>query len=218
MTAASERFDVLLFDLGGVVIELDGLPVWMEWTGESDERVVWERWLRSKAVRRFESGRATAAEFGEEIVAEFGLVIAPGDFLSRFADWPRGPYPGVLELIASLRDRFRVACLSNCNALHWPRFLGEMGLAGAFDHHFSSHELGAMKPDREIFERVAAELGVAPERLLFLDDNQLNVDGARAAGLHAELAKGPAGLRSTLVRLGIVPTLARDPVPGVPAP
>lgn len=204
MTGRAQPYEALLFDLGGVVIELDGLPVWMEWTGESDEGVVWERWLRSPAVRRFESGRATPAEFGDEIVTEFGLEITAADFLARFAAWPRGPYPGVLELIGSLRDRFRVACLSNCNALHWPRFLGEMGLARAFDHHFSSHELGAMKPDREIFERAVAELGIAPGRVLFLDDNQLNVDGARAAGLHAELVKGPAGLRATLERLGLL--------------
>jgi putative hydrolase of the HAD superfamily len=197
-------YHVLLFDLGGVVIELDGLPIWMEWTGESNERVVWERWLRSPAVRRFESGRATPAEFGEEIVREFGLEIAAAEFLSHFATWPRGPYPGVLELLASLRSRFAIACLSNCNELHWPRFLDEMGLAGAFDHHFSSHELGALKPDPEIFAHAVERLGVAPERVLFLDDNQLNVDGARAAGLDAELVKGPDGIRAALGRLGIL--------------
>jgi putative hydrolase of the HAD superfamily len=204
VSAGRERFDVLLFDLGGVVIELDGLPIWMELTREPNESVVWERWLRSPAVRRFESGLASAAEFGDEVVTEFGLEIPAEDFLARFAGWPRGPFPGVLDLIASLRGSFRVACLSNCNELHWPRFLDEMGLAAAFDHHFSSHQLGAMKPDRKIFELAVGELGVAADRVLFLDDNQLNVDGARAAGLHAELAKGPEGIRSTLARLGVV--------------
>jgi glucose-1-phosphatase len=203
VSAGRERFDVLLFDLGGVVIELDGLPIWMELTREPNESVVWERWLRSPAVRRFESGLASAAEFGDEIVTEFALEIPSADFLARFAGWPRGPFPGVLELIGSLRGRFQVACLSNCNELHWPRFLDEMGLAAAFDRHFSSHQLGAMKPDRKIFELAVGELGVPAERVLFLDDNQLNVDGARAAGLHAELAKGPAGIRATLERLGV---------------
>jgi putative hydrolase of the HAD superfamily len=204
VNGAREPYDVLLFDLGGVIIELDGLPVWQEWTREPDERAVWERWLRSPAVRRFESGRAGAQEFADEIVREFGLEIAPADFLTHFAGWPRAPFPGVLDLLAALRGRFRLACLSNCNELHWPRFLGEMGLRAAFDRHLSSHELGALKPDREIFVRAVRELDAAPDRILFLDDNELNVQGARAAGLHAERVQGPEGIRSALGLLGLL--------------
>ena len=65
-------YDVVLFDLGGVLIELAGVPIWQSWTGADNEAEVWERWLRSTAVRRFESGRAGADEFAREIIAEFG--------------------------------------------------------------------------------------------------------------------------------------------------
>lgn len=203
----AHRYEVVLLDLGGVVIELSGVPIWQSWTGAGDEAEVWERWLRSSAVRRFESGRASADEFAREIVAEFGLAIEPAEFVREFTGWPKGVYDGAREIIAAARRRVRVGCLSNCNELHWPRFLGEMGLRDAFDDHFSSHELGALKPDREVFDLVVARLGCGAEQVLFLDDNQLNVDGARAAGLHAEKVRGPDDVRAVLRNVGV---LARE--------
>lgn len=199
-----DPFEVVLFDLGGVVIELAGVPIWQGWTGAGDEAEVWERWLRSAAVRRFESGRAGADEFAREIVAEFGLAVTPDEFVRAFTRWPQGVYPGVAEMLAAVRRRVRTGCLSNCNELHWPRFLHEMGLREAFDEHFSSHELGALKPDREIFDLVVGRLGCAAERVLFLDDNQLNVDGAVAAGLAARRVRGPDGLRAVLRELALL--------------
>jgi len=60
-----------------------------------------------------------------------------------------------------------------------------MGLGPCFDVRFSSHLIGHLKPDKEAFEFVVAALGCAPERILFLDDNRLNIDGALAVGMQA---------------------------------
>ncbi len=50
--------EVLLFDLGGVIVELSGVPQWVARGGSREsERLVWERWLRSPTVREFECGR-----------------------------------------------------------------------------------------------------------------------------------------------------------------
>jgi putative hydrolase of the HAD superfamily len=200
----ANRYDVVLFDLGGVLIELSGVPIWQSWTGAGDEAEVWERWLRSTAVRRFESGRAGAEEFAREIVEEFALAIAPDEFVREFARWPKGLYPGAADLLSAARRRVRVGCLSNCNELHWPRFLHEMGLRDALDAHFSSHELGALKPDREVFDLVVDRLGCSPERVLFLDDNRLNVEGALAARLDARHVRGPDEARAALREAGLV--------------
>ncbi len=50
---------------------------------------------------------------------------------------------------------------------------------------------------------MANELGIEPGHILFLDDNQINVDGARAAGWSAEVAKGPAEAAAALERYGL---------------
>ena len=44
-----------------------------------------------------------------------------------------------------------------------------------------------LKPSREIFDAAAAEIGLPPEEILFIDDSQTNVDGALAAGWQAGL-------------------------------
>jgi putative hydrolase of the HAD superfamily len=199
-------YDVLLFDLGGVIVELTGLPIWKRWLGgRLSDREIWESWIHSPAVRRFESGGCDADEFAMALVREFDLPVDAATFLEHFEHWPRGTFRGALELLAELRVSHRVACFSNTNALHWPVFRDGMGLGKAFHHCFASHELGATKPDREAFDLVLRALDCAPGRVLFLDDNQINVDGARQAGLDAHLARGPEGARDRLARLGVLP-------------
>ena len=70
---------MLLFDLGGVIVELAGLPVWTRWSGH-DEQESWSRWLHSPAVRRFESGRSGTREFAAEVVAECDLPVSAEEF------------------------------------------------------------------------------------------------------------------------------------------
>jgi FMN phosphatase YigB (HAD superfamily) len=50
-----------------------------------------------------------------------------------------------------------------------------------------SHEVGLAKPDPAIYELTARRLGVRPEEIVFLDDDEPRVEGARRAGWHAVL-------------------------------
>jgi len=198
------RFEVLLFDLGGVLVEFDGITPLVALSGGALTREQARRfWLLSDAVRRFETGQCSGDEFAAAAVAELRLGMAPGAFLRQFVSWDRGPLPGALELLDALRPRLLLACLSNNNELHWRRLREETGLLQKFHRCFASHEIGCMKPDRESFDHVVRHLGVAPGRILFLDDNPECVDGARAAGLAARCARGVEGARAALAASGI---------------
>ena len=96
------------------------------------------------------------------------------------------------------------AVLSNTNALHWETQTDAERIAAIFDRHYLSYELGLVKPDVEIFERVLADLGLPGQRVLFLDDNQLNVDAARRAGFDAHRAEGIDEAREVLRRYGLL--------------
>ena len=198
--------EVLLFDLGGVIVELSGVPQWAARAGSREsERLVWERWLRSPTVREFECGRCAPEDFSRRMVAEFELRVDSAEFLESFMAWPLGLYPGALALLRQLRARsYRLACFSNTNPVHWPRFLDEMDLRGHFDATFASFELGIVKPDVEAFREVAHRLDCEPERILLLDDNQLNVEGARRAGLRAVRVSGVDGAERYLRRSGLL--------------
>jgi HAD superfamily hydrolase (TIGR01509 family) len=196
--------DLVLFDLGGVLIELGGMSAMRDLAGLDDDDEVWRRWLACPWVRTFERGGCSPEEFAAGLVEDWGLSVTPQAFLTSFAAWPRGPYPGAPELVAEVQQIAAVGCLSNTNALHWERHGAMVELVGRFEHRFLSFELGLLKPDRELFERIAELVPVRAERVLFLDDNQVNVDGAAAVGFHAERARGVDEARAALVAGGVL--------------
>jgi putative hydrolase of the HAD superfamily len=89
------------------------------------------------------------------------------------------------EYFRSLCPRYRTAILSNS-------FVGARSREGE-RYHFDemtdlvvySHEVGMIKPDRRIYELTCERLGVQPEVMIFLDDVELAVDGAREIGMQA---------------------------------
>jgi putative hydrolase of the HAD superfamily len=196
---------VLLFDVGGVLVQLGGVTVILEWLGNRmSAEELWRRWLQSAAVRQFETGQIDAWTFAAGVIAEFELPVGPRQFLDSFVGWPTGLYPGTLEMLECIPRRYQRALLSNSNALHWPRVLDEMGLGPAFDNHFVSHLTGRIKPDPAAFEHVLATLGCSAEQVLFLDDIALNVDAARTLGMNAVQVQGLTETRQALIRIGIL--------------
>ena len=119
----------------------------------------------AEAVELIEAGERVVidvrspAEFAEAFVAEWGLALAPEDFLARFRGWIAGPHEGALELLEALESRFTLACLSNTSEAHWEVMMEDYGLAGRFHRCFGSHRIGMTKPDPAVFRWVAAELG-----------------------------------------------------------
>ena len=201
---------VALFDIGGVLVDLPGLPG-IPATDAAHQQELWQRWIVSPWVRRLESGRCSAQEFAEGMVADWQLRMTPEQYLQAFAAWPKGLYPGTAELIAGIRPGIRTGCLSNSNPVHWPRMRDEMGLGTLLDEHFLSYLMGVVKPDPQIFARVIATLAVPAGSILFLDDNLGNVTAARAAGMEAEHTVGPVAARAALGARALV---ADPPAPG----
>jgi HAD superfamily hydrolase (TIGR01509 family) len=203
VTAADIR--VLLFDVGGVLVQLSGIEIMMDWLGPAmSEDEMWRRWLRSEAVRQFETGKIDAGEFAVGVTREFGIAVEPQRFLESFTGWPLGLYPGTVEMLARIPRSYRRALLSNTNALHWPRMQRDMQLGALFDSHFVSHLTGRIKPDADAFEHVVQSLDCKPAQVLFLDDNLLNVDAAAHFGMHAVRVKGPTEAQRALTNFGIL--------------
>jgi putative hydrolase of the HAD superfamily len=203
--SAPKDIRVLLFDVGGVLVQLSGVEVMLEWLGKTvTEEELLRQWLLSASVRQFESGKMDAAEFAAGVIAEFGLSVDPQRFLDSFIAWPTGLYPGTLEMLALIPRSYQRALLSNSNALHWPRVLDDMKLGAAFDRHFVSHLTGRIKPDSDAFGHVVETLACLPDQVLFLDDNLLNVEAAQRFGMHAIRVRGAAETRGVLMDLGII--------------
>lgn len=202
---STQHIQFILFDLGGVLVELSGIQSMISLMAQPvSEDELWRRWLASPAVRAYETGQTTTADFGAGVCDEFALTVSPAQFLDEFALWPKQLYPGVNALLRALSARYLLAILSNTNAMHWERVRGEMGLGDFFAHTFVSHEIGLIKPDREVFEHVVGAMQCAPEQVVFFDDNPTNVAQARAVGLAAHRTLGITGVQQKIAELGLM--------------
>jgi FMN hydrolase / 5-amino-6-(5-phospho-D-ribitylamino)uracil phosphatase len=90
-------------------------------------------------------------------------------------------FPDVLPALARLKSRYRLGSLSNGNA-----DLAHIGLEHAFAVSLNARQIGAAKPDRRCFERLADALGCLPREILYVGDEPLlDVAAAHAAGFGA---------------------------------
>ncbi|WP_426993548.1 HAD-IA family hydrolase [Methylomonas sp. CM2] len=92
------------------------------------------------------------------------------------------PMPGVLEMLATLNSP---KCIASSGPLPKIRqALAVSGLAAYFgDNLFSSYEIGSWKPDPGLFEYAASAMGFEPSRCVVIEDSEVGVMAAVAAGM-----------------------------------
>jgi HAD superfamily hydrolase (TIGR01509 family) len=205
------RHDVLFWDLGNVLVQVDPMRTCLAATGGDGTaaRRLLERLVHSPAQAAFELGQLSPEEFHRRLVAA-GIVDLP---YPAFRDaWVDifNPIDDSFRLLEAVHRQRPCWLLSNTDALHFDyiqqRWDVHRLLAGAI----LSYEVGARKPQREIFQAATERAGVQPERAGFIDDMAEHVDGARLLGIDAVQFTGPSQLRQWLRDAGYdVP----DPAP-----
>ncbi|MBC3762384.1 HAD-IA family hydrolase [Quadrisphaera oryzae] len=101
---------------------------------------------------------------------------------------------GVLQLVREQRARRRVVLLSNATD-RLDADLARLGVEDEVDAVYATYRIGVAKPDRAVYEHVAADLGLPTSACAFVDDSPRHVAGAEAAGMVAHLFTGAADLR-----------------------
>jgi putative hydrolase of the HAD superfamily len=187
-----------LFDLGGVLVDWGGTAPLVELSRDvlEPERVRLF-WLESEWVRRFETGRCSPEAFAAGVIDELNLHIAPTEFLDAFISWDKGPLPGSVDLVRSLKAQYQIACLSNNNILHWNNPpLRE--LVSLFDPCLVSFEIGLMKPEPAVYALAVQRIGKPPRKIIYFDDQPECVRAAKEEGLQAFQVNGPDDIRGHL--------------------
>lgn len=186
----------LLFDLGGVIMNLDRdrCVRAFEALGMRDADEFLGVYGQKGAFLALERGDIDADEFRREIRPLFDREVTDEEIDSAFNQFLTGIPQERLRALRQLRKRYGVYLLSNTNPIMMNGFIAEqfrqeegMEMKDYFDGVVASYVAKCYKPDREIFDYACAKCGIKPEETLFFDDSQANVDAARALGFYAEL-------------------------------
>jgi putative hydrolase of the HAD superfamily len=197
----SARVEALLFDLGGVVIELDWERTFSHWARCAGKPVAPIRagFAFDVPYQRHERGEIDAAAYYDSLRRSLQLDITDKQFDFGWKALFVSEIRETVDMIKVVRGRIPMYLFSNSNAAHKEAWAS--GFADAlepFDRIFVSSEIGRRKPSRESFEHIATEIGVPPASILFFDDTLENVEGARASGLQAVHVRSPQDVRDAL--------------------
>jgi putative hydrolase of the HAD superfamily len=180
--------EAIVFDLGGVLVDVDFRRAMRHWSaaaGVTMESML-GRFERDDAYCAHETGELSDHAYFGHLRTKLGLSISDEAMLAGWNAVLGEPLPGIEALVARLAREIPLYVFSNTNPAHLAHFKPRYErLLRYFRETFTSCELGARKPETEAFRRLAARVAAHPERIVFFDDLEENVEGARRAGLQA---------------------------------
>jgi beta-phosphoglucomutase len=163
------------------------------------------------------AARSRMAEFGVGTPWQAFVQVRMGYYDEMLADPEvllNNQWPHNVALLQSARQtgcKVGLATMSRCRQAQ--RVLEILDLGEAFDWIATRDDVERGKPDPEIYQLVASELGVAPSESLVIEDSPSGVQAAAAAGMHIVAVATPF-TREGLHRSGLIPEghIVDDPV------
>ena len=111
--------------------------------------------------------------------------------------------PGMLALVEGLKEAgYRVAMLSNISA-DIAMLVREIGFYKPFDPVVLSCDINAKKPDVKAYHILLKRLGCAPDKCLFIDDRERNIQAAKKVGIDGLVFLYPDKLKRQLKEKGV---------------
>lgn len=180
--------DALLFDLGGVIVDIDFRRVFDAWSAYSGvpSATLGARFTQDAHYERHERGEISAAEYFESLRSSLGIRLTDEEFERGWNAIFSGEIPGIPQMLHRAKQHFPLYVFSNSNTVHQACWMREYASTlSVFRRVFVSCDLGKRKPEPEAFMAVAREIGVPLPKILFFDDLEANVAAARKLGMQA---------------------------------
>ena len=203
-------FEAIVYDFGNVLVEIDFGRVLRRWAehAKMDPQWLFDRFHHGPAYQAHERNEIDAAAYFESLRLE-GLVMTDAQFEDGWGAVFGDEIAPTVALVKRLAPLVPQYLFSNTNRAHHAQFAVRYADALApLRRQFVSYEMRLRKPERAAFDCVAREIGVAPSKILFFDDLEQNVEGARAAGMTGVLVRSPDD-----VARAVTPWLGETPTP-----
>ncbi|MBI2565216.1 HAD-IA family hydrolase [Candidatus Woesearchaeota archaeon] len=192
--------EVIYWDLGGVCVTDNVAPVFEEYRiGYGKQQK--EAWAKQRV------GKITLSQFFDEALKGTCLESKIQEIKQRAQDiiqiQPNGAVPIVKQLHG--QKKYRQGVLSN-HSIEWGNYiLDNLSLRQYFDPSLIivSEQVQMSKPDPLIFHLAHRLAFTDPDKLLFFDNQEQNVEAARKSGLNAELFIDTDKAVNDLIKYGI---------------
>jgi len=214
----------LVLDFGGVVtrtlFETHSLteqalglkPGTLQWRGpfDPDSDPLW-RAMQADEISERDYWRTRTSEVGR-LIGEDWQVMETFVQRARGAEPQKVVRPEADSAIRAVHAAgFRLAILSNeLDLFYGADFRRRLPLLGLFDTIIDATYTGILKPDPRAYAFVTEALGLPAEACVFVDDQQRNVDGGRAAGMrtvHFDVARPALSYAEALGHFDLVPAV-----------
>jgi putative hydrolase of the HAD superfamily len=198
----------IIFDLGGVIIELDNLNSLKRFQklGLNWDNQALDLYHQKGVMKELEQGKITAEQFAEKLSIEAGKHISPSEVFEAMIGFVKDMPLYKLDLLLELRERgYKLFLLSNTNPvlMKWARGneFTEYGkpIDYYFDKMYLSYEIGSTKPEKEIFQFMISASKIIPSESLFIDDSADNIAIGKEFGLITYLAKNGEDFRHLFI-------------------
>ena len=184
-----KRINALLFDLGGVIVDLDYNKTIkaFEAIGLEDAENLYNQFNQSKIFDEFEIGSISREEFIDLLQEKIPQKVSQSKIKEAWNAMILGFEKSKLEQIERYCEKIPCYLLSNTNEIHLEyiqTLLQEVpfkNLELLFTKCYYSHIIGKRKPHRETFEWVLNDMGSSPEEVLFIEDSPQHIRGAEKA-------------------------------------
>ena len=184
-----KRINALLFDLGGVIVDLDyNLTIEaFKAIGLEDAEHLYNQFNQSKIFDEFEIGSISREEFMGLLQEKIPQKVSQSKIKEAWNAMILGFEKSKLEQIKRYSEKIPCYLLSNTNEIHLEYIQTLMqevpfkNLELLFTKCYYSHIIGRRKPHRETFEWVLNDMGSSPEEVLFIEDSPQHIRGAEKA-------------------------------------
>ena len=184
--ASTPTIDALLFDFGGVIVDIDfgrAVAAWAQAAGAAPSTLA-ASFSLDPPYEAHERGEIDGEQYFAALRDTLGVTLSDEQLAAGWNAIFLQPLPGVERLLNTLAPVLPLYLFSNTNPMHrsfWTARYRE--LLTPFSGVFCSCDLGVRKPSAKAFLRVAELIGMPPARIAFFDDLAENVVGAREVGM-----------------------------------
>lgn len=200
------KYEVIVFDLGNTLIKFDHNISAKKIANlcRLDSKKIYDSFFDSGITRAFEKGQICPSEFYRRASSLLGIKIPYRDFVAIWNDifWED---EGSCKLARKLKKAsYRLFLLSNVNRLHFDWIKKKFDILDIFDEVILSFMVGAIKPDKVIFEHVVKLAGGDRSKILYIDDREDLISEARILGIDSVKYEGAEKLTMSLKERGII--------------